>query len=433
MNWPKSGKPGGREEPIEDPQVLADALQALLGSGMEFSIKVEGTSTLPYASVLQKIEPDTRQVVLKLMRPLPHELMSGAIFRAVFAVEEQRYEALMAYVGRDAYLQYRFVQPEHLFYADRRRHRRFPFRPRESAYVIASDGGIPGLGVAGPLVNVGLGGVCLRVDRVLKLDDGVRIPASTALFTRGSSFPRIRIQDLPRAPLLEVSGHVTHASERGTEVLLGFDFGELPADAARILSESLTFREKVLQARGGSVVSELPGGVKPDTGSHSRAAQAAEGEAVPGREPGALAIASDPLHLLRRKAASLMLIGGDSTLLARCREWLWRGGYHRVEEVPDPETAERELSSHGVFLPKLVIADVSMALAEGQEPLAAVLALEKRLAPIRKVPAVILCEDLDPMLMLRQTEGTRILLCQDDAERWLAALDELLGFGLPSD
>ena len=95
MNWPKSGKTGGRDEPIEDPQLLADALQALLSSEMEFSIKVEGTSTLPYASVVQKIEPESREVILKLMRPLPHELMSGAVFRAVFAVDEQRYEALM--------------------------------------------------------------------------------------------------------------------------------------------------------------------------------------------------------------------------------------------------------------------------------------------------------------------------------------------------
>ncbi len=428
MNWPKSGKPGGRDEPIEDPQLLADALQALLGSGMEFSIKVEGTSTLPYASVLQSLVPESREVILKLMRPLPHELISGAAFRAVFAVEEQRYEALMSYVGREGYLQYRFSQPEHLFYADRRRQRRFPFRPRENAYVIASDGGIPGLGVAGPLVNISLGGVCMRVDRVLKLDDGVRIPVNTALFGRGSSFPRIRIQDLPRAPLIELSGRVTHTSERGTEVLLGFDFGELTGEGARTLSESLAFREKLLQARGGGSVSEFPGGTRPDTGSHTRVADKTTEESSQGPASQGFPASADPLLLLRRKTASLLVIGRDSTLMARCREWLWQGGYHRIEMVPDPEAAVQGWEGRMAYRPRLVCADISLQ-GEGQEPLAAVLALEKRLEGITGAPTAILCEDLDPMLMFRQSESTRMMPCHGDAERWLAALDDLVGIG----
>lgn len=432
MNWPKSGKTGGRDEPIEDPQLLAEALQALLGSEMEFSIKVEGTSTLPYASVVQRIEPESREVILKLMRPLPHELMSGAVFRAVFAVDEQRYEALMTYVGREAYLQYRFVQPDHLFFADRRRQKRYPFRPRENAYVIASDGGIPGLGVAGPLVNISMGGVCLRVDRVLKLDDGVRIPVNTALFGRGSSFPRIRIQDLPRAPLVELSGRVAHASERGSEVLLGFDFGELASDAARILSDSLAFREKLMQTRGGGSVSDLPG-VRTDTGSHTRSADAATGELPAGAGSGVAASAADPLRILRRKTASLWLVGGASPLMVQCRGWLWQGGYHRSEGFPDLEAANRDWKGRAAYRPRLLCVDIALAQAEGQEPLAAVLALEKQLEGMPDAPSVILCDDVDPMLMLRQSEGTRILPCHGDAERWLAGLDALLGLDSGTD
>ncbi|HWQ07731.1 MAG TPA: hypothetical protein VN436_01440, partial [Holophaga sp.] len=146
MNRPKSSKPGGREEPIEDPQLLKEAIASLYESETEFPIKVEGTSTLPYASCIQQVVPETRELILKLVRPLPHELMSGAVFRAILAIEDQRYEALFTYKQREAYLQYRFSQPDRLFYADRRQQKRFPFRPRENAYVSAADGGIPGLG-----------------------------------------------------------------------------------------------------------------------------------------------------------------------------------------------------------------------------------------------------------------------------------------------
>ena len=278
--------------------------------------------------------------------------------------------------------------------------------------------------MAGPLVNISMGGLCLRVDRVLKLDDGVRIPVNTALFGWGSSFPRIRIQDLPRAPLVEMSGRVAHASERGSEVLLGFDFGELASDTARILSDSLAFREKLMQTRGGSV-SDLPGG-RTDTGSHKRPGENTP-EALPA-EPGSGAgpSSADPLRILRRKTASLWLIGGASPLMARCREWLWQGGYHRIEVVPDLGAAYEDWMGRTAYRPRLLCVDIALAQAEGQEPLAAVLALEKQLEGMSDAPSVILCDDLDPMLMLRQSEGMRILPAHGDAERWLAALDDLL-------
>ena len=167
---------------MEDPHVMQDALRMLFEAESEFPIKVEGTSTLPYTSRIQGLDFANGQFTLRLARPLPHEMMGGALFRIVFAVEDQRFEGLITFIGREAYLQYRFQLPTHLIHADRRRHKRFPFRPRENAYVIAQDSGIPGMGLAGPLVNISQGGFALRVDRVLKLDDGMRLPPNTALF-----------------------------------------------------------------------------------------------------------------------------------------------------------------------------------------------------------------------------------------------------------
>jgi hypothetical protein len=140
---------------------------------------------------------------------------------------------------------------------------------------------------------------------------------------------------------------------------------------------------------------------------------------------------SDPLQLLQRKTASLLLVGGESFLMVRCREWLWRGGYHRVEVVPDLKAAEDLCRNLGIGKPRLVLADISLAQSEEQEPLAMVLAMEKQLAPCQSAPMAILCEDLDPMFLFHQSEGTRILPCGVSEDRWLAALDDLLGIGSP--
>jgi hypothetical protein len=428
MNWPKAGKNTGQDEPIEDPQLLRNAMRQLLESETEFPIKVEGTSTLPYASTIQSLVPETNELILKLVRPLPHELLGGAVFRMVFAVDEQRYESLITFVQREAYLQYRFSQPEKLVFADRRRHKRFPFRPRENAYVIGSDGGIPGLGVAGPLVNICMGGLCLRVDRVLKLDDGIRIPVRTALFDRGSSFPRVRIQDLPRLPLIEVSGRVTHSSERGSEVLLGLDFGELSEDQARMIGDSLAFREKLFQSRSGAAHSESSGIGRTDTGSHTRdSVVPKEEDRVKERET------SDPLFLLQRKTAWLVLVGQESALTKRCEQGLWNNGYHRLDIVRDVEAAKGLWEGSNKLKPKLVMMDLLLARVGDEEPLAAVRHLERQLASLGDVPTLILCEELDPTMLLGQSEGTRFLACKGDDSQWIESLDSLLEIGMGTD
>ncbi|HLO66702.1 MAG TPA: PilZ domain-containing protein [Holophaga sp.] len=419
MAKPKSGKPEDNEGRIEDPAILRGVFQELLDTAVEFPIKVEGTHTLPYFSTVKDLAWEQGHMVLKLVRPLPHELMVGAVFHFLCASGEQRFEGFITYGGREGYLQYTFLVPRSMTLADRRAHKRYPFRPRESAYVILQDSSIPGLGVAGPLVNICMGGLALRVDRILRLDTGIRIPPSTAIFDRGKGFPRVRIQELPKLHLLEVRGITAHAFERGTEVILGLSFTGLQEEEEAALRASLDIRDRMQRGAFSSS--------RPDSGpivlrSESR------GGAAP--EPSAPAEADAPVHaeaLLRRLRRRSALVGvvkapgpERDALEARLRE----AGFHRllladtVEDLAAAAQAEPRRRA-----PRLVLADLSVAHAGDAEPLEAVRAIESAVAG--GVPTVILCDEVDPTLLLSQAAQTRYLYTDFPPES-LETLDGLL-------
>ena len=60
------------------------------------------------------------------------------------------------------------------------------------------------------------------------------------------------------------------------------------------------------------------------------------------------------------------------------------------------------------------------------EPLAAVRIIERQLADLDRLGTVILCEEVDPTLLLGQETRTRFLAYPDAGEAWPATLDALL-------
>ena len=416
----KIGKPEDMETRIEDPAILLEVFQQLFDAGTEFPIKVEGTHTLPYFSTLQGLHWDQGHLILKLVRPLPHELLTGAVFQFLCAAGEQRYEGFINYLGREGYLQYRFQKPPYLTLSDRRMRKRYPFRPRESAYVIIQDAAVPGLGVAGPLVNIGLGGMALRVDRIIRLDSGVRIPPATALFDRGKQFPRIRIQELPRVHLLEVRGAAAHAYERGPEVVLGITFLSLQPEEESALQAALEIRDRMqrgqlaVRIEGGPLV--LKSG---EMGSPATPAAPAGAAKPPDRETGLL-------KQLRRRTAPVALVMAPGSARDDQEARLTAHGFLRllVADSLDQLTA-RVASEPRRHPPRLVLVDLDVVHAGDAEPLLAVRAIETHVAGIGSMPTIILCEDLDPTLLLAQADRTRFLPHALDAEAE-AVLDGLL-------
>nr|WP_320132796.1 PilZ domain-containing protein [uncultured Holophaga sp.] len=417
----KKGAKGSRETPIEDPKLIAGCLDALRDEATEFPIKVEGTSTLPYASIISAIDKERGSIALKLVRPLPHELAVGATFRMVFSVGGQRFEALTRFQGREGYLQYLFSRPTQLFYSDRRRERRFPFRPRESAYIIAQSSPLLGLGMAGPLANLSMGGLALRLDRLLRLEDQMRLPVHTGSLDAGLVLDRVRLQDLPKLPVLELRGRVAHLSAKGDEVFLGIEFGALSVEETAALAACLEFREKVSRGSG------LPNSPSPKSGLQPGRTEAPapgeEGAPDPLDEAPELEETDSPLLTLQRRTLRvglIMLASGDREgVLGLLRHH----GYLRVDTVRDLAQARALWNAQPERRPALVLA--------GLPPTA--LGVEQLVQSMGNTPMALLSDATDPGLMMGLGSTTRMLpvhpLEAEDEEHWIRILDGLAGIG----
>ncbi|MBI4911949.1 MAG: PilZ domain-containing protein [Acidobacteria bacterium] len=409
---------GDGDAPLSDRRQILQIFEGLAAGQGEFPIKVEGTHTLPYAATVVKLSPEAPELILKLIRPLPHELALGALFEVVFPCGEQRFTGLLTYQGRHAYLHYRFTLPAMLRLSDRRRHKRHPFRPREKVDVLIQDGSVPGHGVAGPLVNLSEGGLLLRVDRILRLGDGLRIPPSTSFFERGKALPLVRVRNLPRCPILQVRGVVAHCDERNGEVVVGVQFLELEGGEAQILQQVLEVRERSFRS--------LP----PSGGATERATAAPSPvEAPRAASPETPADGSpDPSEtfrlLLARRCRDLLLVmspgPGREDLLERLRSL----GFLRIQTLDGPEA----LATLNPPLPGLPSPLVLRGLDGDSEVLAQVRDFQKRAGPWSDCPTLFLAGEADPVASLAEEAGWRVAgLPSEGDQAWIHTLDSLGG------
>jgi hypothetical protein len=217
----------------------------------------------------------------------------------VFLLGDQRYWAPTVFQGRENYLLYRFSIPAKMAPADRRQHKRYPFRPREKAYVVVQDGAIPGHGISGPLVNLSEGGLAFRVDRVMRLDDHLRITPGLGFFDRGKSFPVLKVRDLPNLPLFEARGVLANALERDGGIILGLQFFDLSEAARAELQVVLDIRERMQRVSTSQAVepSRASGPRGPAQAKEPAARTAPAGLQTP-----------DALRLLGRRSTRLILV-----------------------------------------------------------------------------------------------------------------------------
>ena len=407
---------GGRGAPVEDLVLIRQAMEDLQRGEIEFPIKVEGTHTLPYTSHIQLLDLAKGIAHLKLIRPLPHEMVVGASFEMLFSLGDQRYEAPTTFLGRESYLLDRFTVPTRMVPCDRRRNKRYPFRPREKAYVLAQDGGVPGHGLAGPLVNLSLGGLAFRVDRILQLGDQLRITPGLGFFDKGKELPMLKIRDLPKVPLFEVRGTVANAWERGGEIIVGVKFPELKDAELKVLQDVLTIREQMQRA---SVAGATPG---PTVREPRAAARPEETNSPTRRLNPAGARTPDALTRLGRRCTLVVLAMAPGAPRELVRQALWDQGYLRVEAVDALEQVQ------GRFHEEVVTSRLLMleAPAGSEAPMTLIRSLQDGLGEFQELPVALIApggqppETDDPLVRPLPWPTT-------DPSTWLPILDELSG------
>ena len=414
MSQTRTSWNGGKGAPLEDPLQIGRHLEDLRLGETEFPIKVEGTHTLPYTAQIQALAATSLD--LKLIRPLPHELAPGAPFEMLFTTAEQRFTAFLTFQGREGYLLYRFSLPVQLFPSDQRQHKRYPFRPREKAYVFAQDGGVPGHGLAGPLVNLSLGGLAFRVDRIIGLDNHLRLTPSLEFFDKGKPLPILKIRDLPRLPLFECRGMVANASDRGGEIVVGIQFGELRSSELAELQGVLDLRER-MQRAGSSSVSQRGNGERPEPARGELPAAASLRHNPAGSEN------PEALRLLGRRSTCLMLAMAPGQSREKIRQRLLAGGYLRLEEVDTLPQALATLQAERGGSGCALIVDSEACTEEG---LAQIRALHRDLGNLRELPVALLTEHPDQDVGDVQVHALNLPDGTED-DPWLRALDEVVG------
>lgn len=343
--------PEDRKTPIEAPAFLRAVAEGLRERGDEFPIKVEGTSTLPYTSQVTELQAE--RWTLKLQRALPPELLEGALFHFTVTHENQRFEGLIPFLGRVGYLQYAFGLPRQLFLADRRRHKRHAFRPRENVFVTITDGHIA---ASGPMASLSLGGLGFRVDRVVELETHARLTVDTALFERGRAFD-VKIQDLPKAPYLDLRVRVAGAYVLGGCVHLGLEFTGLPETHQTGLEAALRFRELV--SKGAS-------SVLPPKEAKGPAAPRGAPEAPDGETPAPPQPTVSPFLRLRRRTVHLGLLMAEGEAREALHRALAAEGYFHLQMASTPESLP---AAQVVLAPEALAGQLEGALPfEADEP-----------------------------------------------------------------
>ena len=402
---------------MEDGAQIQAAMAELQRSATEFPIKVEGTHTLPYTSHLQHLDLEAGELHLKLIRPLPHEMTAGAPFEMTFAVGEQRLVAPMTFLGRKSYLLYRFTIPERMLQCDRRKDKRYPFRPRENAYVLAQDSAIPGHGLAGPLFNLSLGGLAFRVDRILRLDDHLGIQPTVGFFERGKELPILKIRDLPKLPLFEARGIIANAWERGGEIIVGVQFGSLREAELQQIQAVIDLRELIQRTPRTGQGSTL-GTMGADTGGRSQASEPLSRRVNP-----AGVETPDALTRLGRRCTPLFLAMTPGAPREEVVASLAAAGYQRIQLEDSLSSALSHLRQGPDCLNPLLIWDQGSPVEGGLESL---VAHQRELRDDRELPVALIQQEgelpafEDPLLRPMAWPSS-------DPRQWLPVLDDLAG------
>jgi CheY-like chemotaxis protein len=108
--------------------------------------------------------------------------------------------------------------------AERRKHPRARLNQREGATAIALTGLFDGIGLTGTIDNISGSGMCLKVGRAMNVKTQGPMHLGSNLLSVGQVFLLIKLNKLPKCPLIELAGTATHVASEGGLLSVGIAF-----------------------------------------------------------------------------------------------------------------------------------------------------------------------------------------------------------------
>jgi CheY-like chemotaxis protein len=233
---------GTREAPDKEPalvdrQMILAYMEELNRLRTPCQLLFRKDDFAPAAVKVESVSEEAENFVVSLSRALPSDIEQHPSLELTFPLERGRFRCSVHYQGRTGYLKAVLGLPLRIKLAERRVAPRARFGPRERASVTLIESLGSGLGATGKLWNLSMGGLAMRVERMISIADDRRLNPSATLFTVGKDFLLLRISDLSRSPMVECGARLSYATATPAGILLGLEFKGLGALETRILEQ----------------------------------------------------------------------------------------------------------------------------------------------------------------------------------------------------
>jgi CheY-like chemotaxis protein len=231
-----------RERSLHDPDQILAWLEELSRIRTILDLRFTAADGASVQGKVERVGEETQTCTLSLARTPVREPDPGQKVHVVFPLDGRRFQAELAYLGRGGYLEYKFALPVAIRHAERRDSVRVHLRSREKLQIVVLQSFGEGLGLSGELVDVSLGGCGFLVQRVIRVQDERRLPPRLDLLPEGTPLALVRLPDLPRLPLVECGGRVSHFRQWPGGITMGVAFESLGAFENGILGKFMSER-----------------------------------------------------------------------------------------------------------------------------------------------------------------------------------------------
>lgn len=238
---------GKREAPelepmLADRQQILAYLEELSRLRTSCQLKFRKEDFTPATVKVESVSEEAQTFTVSLSRALPARVEEQPSMEFTFPMDRGRFLCSVYFHQRGGYLQAVLGLPLRIKLAERRIAPRARFGPRERASVTLIENLGSGIGATGKLRNLSMGGLALRVERMISIADDHRQNPSASAFSVGQRFLLLRISDLPHAPMIECGASIAHAIATPEGPQVGVQFEGLNALETRIIEQLLLRR-----------------------------------------------------------------------------------------------------------------------------------------------------------------------------------------------